>query len=343
LQYLGSIMGRLSGGGGAAQNLPCVTRSPVGPHSKWASDSGGHEGKAGVGVDLAADQCHLVQPRAQQFLKFPLPAPWAPPSRLQNLRIEVQLSASTWPLLQRLQRQFQQQQQPSAAPVTLLAQLVHGSSTTRGRLAVELTAAGGAATQQLAATQVQLHFGAAPPLDEAAAAKLGGGLEVAASRAPSAAGLANLLAACMWCQADGSGGLALQGLAAAPAPIIDFKPLLAKRVVSQPLPNRLAAGLLRSPPAAAPALEVRQAGIAVLCTPPSTHGHSSRHRVAALSISRPCRMVSSPWTVPDRWCHCLPLTQLPTAHPWWAAGWRPQPTSGTRWWPQHARGLCAGR
>ena len=175
----------------------------------------------------------------------------------------MQLSASTWPLLQRLQRQFQQQQQqPSAAPVTLLAQLVHGSSTTRGRLAVELTAAGGAATQQLAATQVQLHFGAAPPLDEAAAAKLGGGLEVAASRAPSAAGLANLLAARMWCQADGSGGLALQGLAATPAPIIDFKPLLDKRVVSQPLPNRLAAGLLRSPPAAAPALEVRQAGIA---------------------------------------------------------------------------------
>ena len=127
---------------------------------------------------------------------------------------------------------------------------------------MELTAAGGAATQQLAATQVQLHFGAAPPLDEAAAAKLGGGLEVAASRAPSAAGLANLLAARMWCQADGSGGLALQGLAATPAPIIDFKPLLAKRVVSQPLPSRLAAGLLRAPPAAAPALEVRQAGIA---------------------------------------------------------------------------------
>jgi hypothetical protein len=178
-------------------------------------------------------------------------------SCLQNLRIEVQLSASTWPLLQRLQR-HSQQHQPSAAPAMLLAQLVHGSSTTRGRLAVELTAAGGTGTQQMADAQVQLHFGTPPPLDEASAAQLGGRLEVAASRAPSAAGLANLLAARIWCQADGSGGLVLQGLAATPAPIIDFKPLLAKRVVSQPLSNRLAAGLLRSPPAAAPTFEVRK-------------------------------------------------------------------------------------
>ena len=85
---------------------------------------------------------------------------------------------------------------------------------------------------------------------------------MAASRAPSAVGLANLLAARMWCQADGSGGLTLQGLAATPAPIIDFKPLLAKRVVSQPLSTRLAAGLLRPPPQAAPAFEVRQARLA---------------------------------------------------------------------------------
>lgn len=155
---------------------------------------------------------------------------------LRNLTLRVQLGPDAWPLLQRLQ-------QGAAGAAALQARLLPGSSIGRGGLAVELGI--GATTPHSAAVPVAL--GAATPGGE-----LGCALEVAASRAPAPAGLANLLAMRLSCQADGRGGLLLEGIAATPAPILDFKPLLAKHVAPSPLAQRLQAQLARPAAVAAP-------------------------------------------------------------------------------------------
>ncbi|KAL4427991.1 hypothetical protein ABPG75_002080 [Micractinium tetrahymenae] len=175
---------------------------------------------------------------------------------LKNLRLEVRLAPSVWPLLLRLQRLHGQQagssssagSAPRHVAASLLAQLAPGGSTTKGLLAVELTA-GNAAPGVGGAVQLPLAFG--PPLPDVAVVQLASALEVAASRAPAPAGLAHLLAAQLSCEPDGCGALTLHGAAATPAPILDFKPLLSKRVVPGPLVARLQDALLHSPPAAA--------------------------------------------------------------------------------------------
>ena len=144
--------------------------------------------------------------------------------------------------------------QAGAAPsASLSAQLLPGGSTSRGTLALELTA-GPPPSHRGIAVPIQLHAG--PPGQgwlESAAAAAAQQLEVAASRAPAPAGLAHLLAARLACWPDGHGGLALEGCAASPAPILDFKPLLAKRVAATPLAARLQEVLRCAvPPAAGP-------------------------------------------------------------------------------------------
>ncbi len=128
----------------------------------------------------------------------------------------------------------------------MLAQLAPGGSTTKGTLVVELVA--DRLPAATASATVPLTFG--PPLPDSAASQLGSALEVAASRALAPAGLPHLLAARLSCEPDGLGGLVLHGVAAIPAPILDFKPLLSKRVVPCPLAQQLQNALLGSSAAA---------------------------------------------------------------------------------------------
>lgn len=163
---------------------------------------------------------------------------------MQNLRFDVKLAPAAWPLLWRLQAGAT----PSAS---LHAQLLPGGSTSRGTLALELTA-GPPSTQRGAGIPIQLH--ASPPGQgwlEGAAAAAAQQLEVAASRAPAPAGLSHLLAARLACWPDGRGGLVLEGGCVSPAPILDLKPLLAKRVAATPLAARLQGVLRGAAPAAA--------------------------------------------------------------------------------------------
>lgn len=146
----------------------------------------------------------------------------------------MQLAPAAWPLLQRLQG-------GAASSASLQAQLAPGGSTSRGVLAVELTS--GPTAPRSVAVPVQLRPAGLP---DCSLEQLGGALEVAASRAPAPAGLACLLAARLTCRPDCSGGLLLEGSAAVPAPILDFKPLLSKRVAATPLAERLQ-GLLHCP------------------------------------------------------------------------------------------------
>lgn len=166
---------------------------------------------------------------------------------LQNLQVTVQLAPNSWPVLRRLQQHMQQQGSATSShpAAQLLAVLAPGASTTRG-LAVELTVTPAPHNAASAAVAVPVHF-CGPTLPDTAAVQLCGELEVAASRAPTVSGLANFLAARLCCYADGSGALVLQGVTVTPAPILDIKPLLSKRVAAHQLANRLQ-DLLRCPP-----------------------------------------------------------------------------------------------
>lgn len=178
----------------------------------------------------------------------PPPAPCHMP---QNLRLHISLAPDAWPLLQRLQR-------GGAAAAALQAHLLPGSSTSRG-LHVQLAAA---AAPRSAAVPVAVQP-AGPASGGGAAATAAQQLEVAASRAPGPAGLAHLLAAAMVAHADGGdGGLVLAGAAVTPAPILDLRPLLPKRLAATPLAAHLQEQL-RSP-----------------VPPPEEARHGARVRVA---------------------------------------------------------------
>ena len=224
---------------------------------------------------------------------------------------------------------MEEQQQggmPPRVAATLLAQLVPGGSCSgTSRLAVELSGSGATGPGAVA---VPVAFG--PPVPDAA--ELGSALEVAASRAPAPAGLPHLLSARLACAPDGRGGLVLHGTAATPASILDFKPLLAKRVAPGPLAQRLQDALLHSPPPGAglPPLDVEVRGcsgavgyvllrLASICNAArrtSSHmrcaSHSAEHSHTAY-LAYPSRTASSPWIVAAAWCCFLPVTLQPTA------------------------------
>lgn len=143
------------------------------------------------------------------------------------MELHISLAPDAWPLLQRLQR-------GAVSDAVLQAHLLPGSSCSRG-LHVQLAAA---ATPRSATVAVGLQHTRITPdsLQAAAAAQQ---LEVAASRAPAPAGLAHLLAASATAQADCTGGLLVAGTAVAPTPILDFRPLLPKRLAAMPLAQRL--------------------------------------------------------------------------------------------------------
>lgn len=239
----------------------------------------------------------------------------------QNLRLEVQLAASVWPVLQtQLGRQrsgvyIGKQATPWPIGVSLLAQLAPGGSTTKGVLVVQLAA--GVAPAGSCTVSVPLDLG--PPLQDSAVLQLAGALEVAASRAPAPAGLAHLLAASLSCEPDGHGGLALHGAAATPAPILDFKPLLSKRVAPCPLAQRLQEALMHSCPAAAD-VEVEasigfgQEPLRALCIPgiPVCRRWINAPHGSASAVA--CRQRGAPLTAPTP--VLFPSGRLPHNGPW---------------------------
>lgn len=200
--------------------------------------------------------CPAGTPTLANCLFMPPPAH---PCRPQNMRLQFSLAPDAWPMLQRLQR-------GALLEAALQAHLLPGSSVSRG-LHVQLAVAA-------APLSAPVPVGLRPAVpDDSLAAGSAQRLEVAVGRAPAPASLAHLLAATATAQPDGAGGLLVEGTAVTPAPIIDFKPLLPKRLAATPLAQRLQEQLR------GPSPSVQEVRVGQTCTvhcmpahlPPSVH------------------------------------------------------------------------
>lgn len=200
---------RICGTAAAPEERPCWTCRCVGlpPHVVWLA--------------TALMPAHAAA--------LPTPA-----TTLQNMQLHFSLAPDAWPLLQRLQSS-------TVSEAALQAHLLPGSSCSRG-LHVQLAAA---AAERSITVRVGLQH-TSPASDDALAAAAAQQLEVAVSRAPAAAGLAHMLSAAATAHAEGASGLKVAGTLVTAAPIIDFRPLLPKRLAATNLAQRLQEQL-RSP------------------------------------------------------------------------------------------------